>query len=196
MKFGLPQRLIAVGALCAASLIGLVIVEGRARAGGTEVILPMRPVDPRAILSGHYVQLSFDQVVPADGACPPQDVGYGENAWIALRREGDRHVVTAVLKDRAAAEQKGEIVLRGAAMCSEPTPRAGNVDGVDGNLTLRLAVERFHTDQDEALAIERAVRDRTGGEARVFAVLSVDKAGTPRTKGVIVDGERVELSWF
>ncbi len=40
------------------------------------------------------------------------------------------------------------------------------------------------------------MRDRTGDAARVAAILSVGADGTPRTKGLVVDGKRVELTWF
>ncbi|MDX2233730.1 MAG: GDYXXLXY domain-containing protein, partial [Hyphomonadaceae bacterium] len=86
--FGLPQRLIGAGVVCAAALLGLVITEGNARAAGTEVVVAMRPVDPRALLTGHYVLLTFAEAIPPDGACPPQDTAFGQDGWIALSRRG------------------------------------------------------------------------------------------------------------
>lgn len=195
--FGLPQRLIAAGAVCVAALIGLVIAEGAARDAGTEVIVAMRPVDPRALLTGHYVQLSFDDAIPAGGACPPSDIESGAEGWIALRKAGDRHVVAAVMGARAAAAPLGDVIVRGAAICNPPLPpSAEDKSGQPGNITMRLAVERFHADQDEAVALETAMRDAPDGETRVFAILSIGQDGAPRTKGLIVDGERIELTWF
>ncbi len=197
IQFGLPQRLIAAGAVCIAALIGLVLMEGAARAAGTEVIVAMRPVDPRALLTGHYVQLSFDDAIPLGGACPPTDIESGADGWIALRKAGDRHVVAAVMGARAAAAPLGDVVVRGAATCNPPSPPSTEVKtGQPGNVTMRLAVERFHADQDEAVALETAMRDVPDGETRLFAILSIGKDGAPRTKGLIVDGKRVDLTWF
>ena len=50
-----PLRIVIVAALCVAGLIGLVVRETMARNSGTEVLLAMEAVDPRALLSGHYV---------------------------------------------------------------------------------------------------------------------------------------------
>lgn len=194
MRFGLPQRLLAAGAICLAALVALVVIEARARSAGTEVILPMQPVDPRALLSGHYVQMAFGEALPPGENCPPTDLGY-EQGWIALRREGDRHVVMAAARSRDDAARQGEITLRGALHCNPPVPGADGAEPSPGNLTLQLAVERFHADQEEALAIERAMTDRSSESARVYAILSVDDAGTPRTKGLIVDGRRIMLTW-
>lgn len=195
MTFGLPLRLLAAGALCLLALVGLVIVEGRARASGTEVILAMRPVDPRSILSGHYVQLSFAE--PTDQPCPAVDDDNGKDLWIALKRTDTHHVVTGAKASRADAEALGDVVMRGRYSCNDPSPAGEGFEGSPGEVRVNIAVERFHADQDEAVAIETAMRDRPDGtEVRVYAVLSVDAAGTPRTKGVIVDGDRVELTWF
>jgi uncharacterized membrane-anchored protein len=194
MRFGLPQRLLAAGAICLAALVALVVIEARARSAGTEVILPMQPVDPRSLLSGHYVQMAFGEALPPGENCPPTDLGY-EQGWIALRREEGRHVITAAARSRDDAARQGEITMRGALHCNPPVPGADGAEPSPGNLTLQLAVERFHADQDEALAIERAMTDRSSESARVYAILSVDDAGTPRTKGLIVDGRRIMLTW-
>jgi uncharacterized membrane-anchored protein len=199
MTFTLAQRLLAAGALCLLALVSLVAFEARARAAGTEVILDLEPVDPRALLSGHYVILGFAQTLAPDAACPPiAEVSWSRRheGWVALRREGDRHVVSGAASTRAKAERLGEIVVRGAATCNPPTPSTKDGPGAPGAVRLELPVDRYYADQDEAEAIEKAMRDRAAEEARVAAILSIGKDGAPRTKGLIVDGERVELTWF
>jgi hypothetical protein len=194
MTITLAQRILAAGAICFTALIALVVIEGRARAAGTEVIVAMQPVDPRALLTGHYVILSFSETIPSDGACPPQSIPQFEQGWIALSRNGDRHSVSGVAATRQEAQALGEVLVRGSVICSEPVPGA---DGAAGSVRMQLAVERFHADQDEAVAIEKTLRDtRPGAEAKVFAILSIGADGTPRTKGLIVEGKRVELTWF
>lgn len=198
MTVTLAQRLLAAGALCLLALVGLVVVEARARAAGTEVVLDMEPIDPRSLLSGHYVILGFAQALPQGAKCPPiADVPFDrrDRGWVALTRSGERHVVSGAAVTRAEAQKLGQIVVRGIALCNEPTPGTDGAPGMDGAVRLDLAVDRYHADQDEAEAIEKAIRDREG-EARVAAVLSIASDGTPRTKGLIVDGERIELTWF
>lgn len=193
MTFGLSQRLLAAGALCLLALVSLVVFEARARAAGMEVILDMEPIDPRSLLSGHYVILGFAHTLPEGAACPPIENGAfdrRQQSWVALKRDGERHVVSGAAPTRQKAEALGEIVVRGVATCNEPTPE------IAGSVRLMLSVDRYHADQDEAEAIEKAIRDRDADEARVAAVLSIGTDGTPRTKGLIVDGQRIELSWF
>jgi uncharacterized membrane-anchored protein len=195
MMFGAPQRLLAAGALCLLALVALVVREGQARAAGTEVILDMEPVDPRSLLSGHYVMLGLAHRLPQGTTCPPIEAGGFDRrgapqGWVALTRSGARHVVSGAAPTRAQAERLGEIVVRGDAVCTEPTPTS------EGAVRLNLSVDRFHADQDEAIAIEKAIRDRDASEARVAAVLSIGRDGAARTKGLLVDGERIELTWF
>ena len=199
MTLTLPRRLLIAGALCLLALVGLVISEARARAAGREVILAMEPIDPRSILSGHYVILNFTEPLAPGAVCPPIGPAPGARGWVALKPRGDRHIVSGAAKTRAEAEKLGDIVVRGDASCEEPIPaqtQPNPAPGFPGVTRLRLDVDRFHTSQREAEAIEKAMRDRTTGEPRVLAILSIGADGTPRTKGLIVDGKRIELGLF
>ncbi|MBL8557682.1 MAG: GDYXXLXY domain-containing protein [Hyphomonadaceae bacterium] len=208
MTFTLAQRLIAVGALCLAALIGLVVMEGRARAAGTEVLLRMQPVDPRALLTGHYVMLSFaDQLEPGEPCPPLRDhqaspnffrADDGQN-WLALKPDGDVHVLAGEYATKAEALAHAPIAARGAASCSTTFRQIpGATDGAGDEVAtvfLHLSIDRFHADQDEAEALEAILRDRTSID-RVAAIVSVGSDGAVRTKGVMVDDKRVELTWF
>lgn len=199
MTFGLPQRLLAAGALCLVALVALVVIEDRARAAGREVIVAMEPVDPRSILSGHYVMLGFSQTLPDGETCPALDGRAGPEGWVALTRRDALHVVSASARTRAEVEDKGDVLVRGWATCDEPVPASTDpypAHATPGRTTMHIGVDRFHADQDEAVAIEKAIRDRDTGQARVAAILSIDADGKPRTKGLVVDGKRVELTWF
>ena len=204
MTLTLPRRLLIAGALCLLALIGLVISEARARAAGREVILAMEPIDPRSLLTGHYVQLNFSDFLAASDKCPnltaPQfAASNSQKGWIALRKRGDRYVAVSSAPTRAPIEDLGEVFVRGNATCVEAIPATTGPNGFPGrpaSVTMFLAVDRFHTSQHEAEAIEKAMRDRTTGEPRVLAILSIGADGTPRTKGLIVDGKRIELRMF
>lgn len=203
-NFSIAQRLLAAGAVCLLALVGLVVLEGRARASGVEVILPMQPVDPRGLLTGHYIQLSFAQRLEAGRTCPPlveraQDDwrdGPRDN-WLALKREGDVHVLAGEYATRAQAAAAGDVVARGRARCSSQFWPSRTGDGGEEAMVvvLDLPVDRFHADQDEAETLEKILRDREQVE-RMAAILSVSPDGAVRTKGITVDGKRVELTWF
>lgn len=205
MTISLAHRLLAAGFVCILALIGLVVMEGRARAAGREVIVRMQPVDPRALLTGHYVQLSFADVLDPGEACPPitgNDASFGAfgaraEDWLALRRDGDVHVLAGSYATKAEALKNGEIAARGTARCDPPfTPEPGTEGAASpGAVFLNLAVDRYFADQQEAEALEKILRDRDQVD-RTAAILSVSEDGTVRTKGVIVDGKRVELTWF
>jgi uncharacterized membrane-anchored protein len=207
MKITLATRLLAAGAACLAALVGLVIAEGRARAAGAEVILPMQPVDPRALLTGHYVQLAFAHQLPVGARCPPliQDQAMRgpfdrrPTPWLALQRSGDIHVLAGEYATKAEAQQHGEIVARGSARCDvipvAPPDGEASAPLETAMVTLDLGVDRFHADQDEAEALEKILRDRESID-RMAAIVSIAPDGTARTKGVLVDGKRVELTWF
>jgi hypothetical protein len=62
---------------------------------------------------------------------------------------------------------------------------------------MHLGIERFHINQADAVRIERILRERVpGGEPRAYAIVSVGRDGRARLKGLMVDGERLELSWL
>lgn len=199
MKIAAPHRILAVTGLCAAALIGLVISEGFAREGGQEITLPMEAVDPRALLSGHYVQLNFTDRLEPNEVCPAN----GDWEWVALRPENNLYVVAGGALSREQAERLGPLPVKGAFSCSPPTPAQPGVDGLPGldgmpgSLTLDLGVDRFHINQADAMRIEEVLRDqRADQETRAFAILSVGRDGRARMRALLIDGERFDLSWL
>ena len=118
MKIAASHRIIAIAGLCAAALIGLVINEGFAREGGQEITLPMEAVDPRSLLSGHYVQLNFMSRVEPNEVCPES----GDWEWVALRPENDVYVTAGGALSREQAERLGPLPVKGTFTCSPPTP--------------------------------------------------------------------------
>jgi hypothetical protein len=192
MRIQAAPRIMAVAAICCAALIGLVVSEGAARQAGQEVLLPMEAVDPRAILSGHYVQINLmQQLAPAE-SCPAA----GEGDWVALRSDGERYVAAGGAMSREAAELIG-LPVKGTLTCSAPTPPTPGFEGAPGWISMHLGIERFHINQADAVRIERILRERVpGGEPRAYAIVSVGRDGRARLKGLMVDGERLELSWL
>lgn len=193
MKVAAPARILAVAALSAAALIGLVVNEGLAREGGQEITLPMAAVDPRALLGGHYVQLNFTQRLEPTDACPQS----GDWDWVALRPEGDIYVAAGGAESRELAQLVGPLPVKGSFTCSPPTPPIQDAEAAPGWLSLDLGVERFHINQTDAMRIERVLREQSPNEeTRAFAILSVGRDGRARLRALLIDGERYDLSWL
>lgn len=194
MKIGPATRVLVVAAICAASLVGLVISEGMARNAGTEVLLPIEAVDPRALLSGHYVIVAPTIRLEPGEQCPP-----GEEArkWVALRARGDIHVVVGGAGSREDAQLIAPLVARGEFICNPPVEAMNDVPAQPGWVRLSLGVDRFHINQGEAERIDRILRDQQPGEeTRAFAIVSVGRDGRARLKGLMIDDQRLELEWL
>jgi hypothetical protein len=193
MKITAAPRIMSVAGVCAAALIGLVVSEGVARQSGQEALLPMEAVDPRALLSGHYVVVGLVQRLDPGEQCPPAVDG----DWVALRPDGDIHVLAGGASSREQAQQVGPLPVKGGFDCTPPTSAANDAPAIPGWVRLDLGVERFHINQRDAMRIERLLREqRPGEETRAFAIISVGRDGRARLKGLKVDGERLELSWL
>lgn len=193
MKIAAAHRILAIAGICAAALVGLVINESYAREGGQEITLPMAAVDPRSLLSGHYVQLNFTDRLEAGETCPAA----GDWDWVALRRAGDIYVAAGGANSRDEAERLGPLPVKGTFSCMAPTPATLDTPETPGWLTLDLGVDRFHINQTDALRIEQVLRAPTADEdTRAFAVLSVGRDGRARLKALLIDGERFDLNWL
>jgi hypothetical protein len=195
MRVQPAPRILAVAALCAASLIALVVSEGVARESGQEALLPMEAVDPRSLLQGHYVELRLIQRLEPDEPCPQVE---GGAEWLAFYR-GDNDILTFAggAPSREGATQIAPVPVKGTFTCSEPVIGAEGNPGMPGWVQVDIGVDRFHINQTDALRIERVLREqRPGEETRAFAIVSVARDGQARLKGLVVDGERLELSWL
>lgn len=194
MKVSPPIRILAAGLVLASLLVVLVIREDRARAAGTEVVLAMEAVDPRELLTGHYVALRLTQRLATGEPCFQRVQTYSEGGWLGLRRDGDQHRFVGSGRTAAAALQGGgDVAIRGGVYCNRVA-----FDGQEGwAVTLDLGVDRFHIDQEEAERIEKVLRDRRVGQpANAFAVISAGRDGRARLKGIILEGRRTDITWW
>jgi hypothetical protein len=189
-----PIRILIVAALCVAGLIGLVVREGMARDSGREITMAMAALDPRALLSGHYVIVDLRNPLPRGANCPvaPEDA-----EWIALAPEGEHHRVVGAAPTRQQALALGPLAARGALTCLPPAPDANQPGAFPGWIGADLGINRFYASQSEAERIERVIREQSAtDDTRVYAVISVGADGRARLSGLIVDDQRLDLSWF
>lgn len=195
MKIDAAPRIMIVAAICALSLIGVVALEGAARASGQEVLLPMQAVDPRDLLSGHYVQVGLNQILQPNEHCPDEQQGWD---WVALKPVGGgAYAVAGGARSREQTEQIGPVSVKGAFSCVPPAPRSPEApEGQVGNIRLEIGINRFYINQTEAERIDRILRESRGGETRAFAIVSVGSDGQARLRGLQIDGKRLNLNWF
>ena len=204
---GLALRIGLVTLLLILALAGLLVREDQARRQGTEARLAMEAFDPRNLLSGHYAALQLTETLPPETPCPPDlDVHFaGRDSWVALSPGADgRHQVSGAGATREAAARHGPVVVRGQATCREGFLAPPRDEGEDAEartpqqiVTLDIGVSRFYADQAAAEAMEAALREAAApGGVQAFALVSIGRDGRARLKGVEIDGERTELSWF
>lgn len=193
MKVGPAPRILTVAGACALALIALVVSEGAARASGQEVLLPMEAVDPRSLLSGHYVQLALSHRLEPGETCPAPVDG----DWVALRPDGNTYALAGGAPSREEAQQVGPLPVKGSFICNPPAEALPGAQAAPGWVGLDLGINRFHVNQRDALRIERVLSEqRADQETRAFAIVSIGRDGRARLKGLLVDGERLELSWL
>jgi uncharacterized membrane-anchored protein len=187
----LVVRIWLVTAALVAALVGLVTHENQARAAGQEVLLTMDAVDPRDILSGHYVALQLTQALLAQQPCPHGTAGPPTKGWVALTKQAQVYRVSGFAKTRQEAAALGVIQVQGQVNCFAAP---GGSDQL-GRIDLQIGIRRFHIDQASAEAMDKALRGRSRGASDAFAVVSVSDDGKARLKGVIIDGHRSDLTW-
>lgn len=149
-------------------------------ANGTEIRLPVIPVDPRDFFRGDYVVLSYPMSrLKASELAGDDDFHYGTPIFVELTQDGE--VWKPVAMHRTKPE--GVISIRGemtnftyeAAGCSEPSC---TVYSVDYNL------EKFFVPEGEGLELEKLRNDQ-----RVQVDAAVGDDGRAALKRLLVDGE-------
>ena len=150
---------------------------------GTEVLLRIQPVDPRDLLRGDYVILSYDiSRIPVSlvANVPTGMTTTAEGPiWVRLAKGADNHftAVAASLGERPVAPPApGEVDIRGHLS-------AGWSLAADATLNPDYGIERFYLPEGEGLAIQNDMRERP------FSVkVAVAKDGTAQIKS-LHDGE-------
>lgn len=158
------QRWLLIAAVAVAAVqIGVLVsmIAGRAAVlrNGREVTLSVEPVDPRDLLRGDYVTLSYNisRLPAALFSLPVDDVeGRGERVVFVRLKAGEDGVfqpVSARFDARPPeALAEGEVDIRGQ---TRSRWSAGHW------VFVRYGVERFYVPEGEGREIERDLRERT-----------------------------------
>jgi uncharacterized membrane-anchored protein len=166
------KLLLLVLALQTAWILGTTFVQERALAGGQLVLLETRPVDPRDLLRGDYVTLSYrisdvalDLFSPALTNAPAP----GETVYVALEPRGQFHEVVRASTSRITPAA-GQVALKGHSRSWW--------NNAAQTVHLEYGLERYY------------VREGTGNpRGKLTVQAAVPDSGQGRIKEVFVDGK-------
>jgi len=185
-----------------AVLAGMIWQQQRVLATGREIVLKVRPFDPRDLLLGHYVRLQFDiSRIPASAfADTPDEIASaatlrGREVYVVLRKDASSPFWTL-----ARAHWK-----RPATLSPEEALLKGRVEWLEGGtrVHVRYGFERYYAPKQRALELENLVRERwrldsagrgwisEPGATPPGIILKVDEEGRGIIAGWLIDGERV-----
>jgi len=177
--------LIPIALVVALAQIGFLasMIAGRAAIlrNGTEVTLAVEPVDPRDLLRGDYVTISYNISSLPGSIFVPSEAEDRSPYAVAVRLSRDEdgiwQAVAAQYGDAMAAPAgEGEVDILGTTY----TAPGENV----ANVRMRYGIERFYVPEGEGKPIEEGVRERDftmrvavseGGTAQIKALYENDR---------------------
>lgn len=169
-------------ALLQTAILGYMI-EGRAGIlrSGTEVLLKTAPVDPRDLLRGDYVILTYDistiSTTSVTGQKP--ETGDAERLHVRLKPGTDGYwIVSEASFDPLQAEEGSVILL------SMPVTIYDWEWQNAGNLTVSYGIERYYVPEGEGKPIEDG-----RNQGRVSVAVRISDTGQGQIRALMLDGE-------
>lgn len=148
---------------------------------GTEIRLKAEPVDPRDLLRGDYVILTYpisrlrrDQMVE-----PPTDAGE-VRFYVRLVSAPDGFAVIKEASTKPLPVQPGSVVL-----LTEPVSLSSKLAQDDG-VNVRYGIERFYVPEGAGRAIEQK-----RNQGNVTVIVRVSEGGKAQLRQLFVDGQAV-----
>ncbi|MCF3642108.1 GDYXXLXY domain-containing protein [Rhizobium sp. TRM95111] len=185
-SFVLPPVVAAlVAALAQTAVLGY-MVESRASIlrNGAEVRLKTVPVDPRDLLRGDYVTLSYEiSTIPGSLLVgPPPESGSWQPMWVRLAAGADGLWQASEASFSPLAGKDGTVVAE-----TLPTYYYPLGDGsVPANLSASYGIERYYVPEGEGLVLEEARNQQA-----LEVVARVSAAGRMQISRILLRGEPV-----
>lgn len=166
-------------------LVSMIAERAMVLRDGEEIVLSVEPVDPRDLLRGDYVTLSYNiSRLPRSlfTESAPAAVDRDDNVAVFVRLKADEDgifqpVAARFIQKLDTALLSGEIDIRGQTKARWSTGT--------GPLFVNYGIERFYVPEGEGKEIERNLRERS---FRMRVV--VDSAGTAQIRS-FHDGEKM-----
>lgn len=169
-------------ALLQTAILGYMI-EGRAGIlrSGTEVLLKTAPVDPRDLLRGDYVILTYDVSTISTTSIIGQKPEAGDAARLHVRLKpgADGFWTVSEASFDPLPVEDGSVVL-----LSQPVTIYDWEWQNAGNLTVSYGIERFYVPEGEGRPIEDG-----RNEGRVSVAARVSEDGQAQIRALMLDGE-------
>lgn len=169
-------------ALLQTAILGYMI-EGRAGIlrSGTEVLLKTAPVDPRDLLRGDYVILTYDVSTISTTSIIGQKPEAGDAARLHVRLKpgADGFWTMSEASFDPLPVEDGSVVL-----LSQPVTIYDWEWQNAGNLTVSYGIERFYVPEGEGRPIEDG-----RNEGRVSVAARVSEDGQTQIRALMLDGE-------
>ncbi len=169
-------------ALLQTAILGYMI-EGRAGIlrSGTEVLLKTAPVDPRDLLRGDYVILTYDVSTISTTSIIGQKPEAGDAARLHVRLKpgADGFWTMSEASFDPLPVEDGSVVL-----LSQPVTIYDWEWQNAGNLTVSYGIERFYVPEGEGRPIEDG-----RNEGRVSVAARVSEDGQAQIRALMLDGE-------
>lgn len=180
----LMMRAIALAALCTTFLFGMIAFEQIRRDTGAEIVLRTRPVDPRDLIRGAYVQLEYEVERIDTGALvtPPDTRNWRRDdvLFLTLRADESGELKPVALEAAKPAATQGDVVLRVKYERLDDFTQ-----GAPAAAVVNLGADRYFSDQAGATQLEKDAR-----EGPLSVILSVGGDGKAVIKGLVVGGQK------
>lgn len=169
-------------ALLQTAVLGYMI-ESRASIlrNGVDVVLKTVPVDPRDLLRGDYVVLSYDiSNIPADkvtGGFPTEATD--AQVSVRLEKQVDGFWTISEASFGTLPPKEGTVIARSSPFYFYPTP-----DSPASSVNVEYGIERYYVPEGEGLVLEEA---RNASALSVTA--SVDGDGRMQIRSIAIDGK-------
>ncbi|MEQ8825347.1 MAG: GDYXXLXY domain-containing protein [Filomicrobium sp.] len=163
-----------VAGLQTSALAYMVLNRANLIAEGREIVLDVRPVDPRSLFRGDYVILGYGNISRLDKELL-KDIGKRRDSmqvFVTLKKGDEGWQPTSVTKRYPANVAADEVVLNGRL----PNRFAHRVT---------YGIEAFFVPEGEGKELEKLIR-----AGQLKAIVAVGSDGTAALKGLEVEGER------
>jgi uncharacterized membrane-anchored protein len=188
-------------ALAMTVFLGAMVVRHAAlRANGTEIILPMEPVDPRDMLLGYYIIIRTPAHNLDTGTLDGPDAGWtpGDTIYVTLEQGADgvqpagaypaRPENGVFIQGRVAEAYSFSDMRDVEAGSGDDESWLGRSEPIPGTERQALQVvynlERYYTDAATAQELEAMRR-----ENRLRLIVAVGEDGSAVIRGLEIDGE-------
>ena len=185
-------RWVFLGGVAAALFQTVVLagmIEGRASIlrHGTEVTLATTPVDPRDLLRGRYVVLTYEisNIPTSRFVLPDNDERIVPmRLYVSVAKSGLGTTFAQSVHFERPDAKDGQVILEGRL----PSTYVRSDFKKDRRIPVDYGIERFYLPEDEAPRLEEQYRsERTS----LHVVVSVNEEGETQIKRLLMDGNSV-----